>query len=205
MNNNTRFKDSKLEKICKSIKLPTLAKTEDIYLDMLEIIISQQLSGKVAKVIYNRFLELFENKYPAPKTLLYTDDNVLRSVGLSQGKSSYVKNLAGFALSNDLGVSRIESLNDEEIVTLLTQVKGIGRWSVEMLLIFSLQRPNVFPYDDLVIRKSMIDIYKFKTEGKALIAEMMSIAEKWEPNRTLASRYLWAYHGTKKDINKKNC
>lgn len=198
MKNKINFNDSKIEKISKSIELPIISKTEDIYLDMLEVIVSQQLSGKVAKVIYNRFLNLFENNYPSPEILAKTEDDTLRGVGLSGAKTNYVKNLAEFASKNDLSVDHIESLSDDEIVELLTKIKGIGKWSVEMILIFSLQRPDVFPYDDLVIKKSMIDVYGIKKEGKELIAKMISIAEKWRPNRTLASRYLWAHYGLAK-------
>lgn len=191
------FNDLKIENIAKEVNLPKIEKTKDIYLDMLEVIISQQLSGKVAKVIYERFLQLFENNYPKPKTLLNTDDSILRTAGLSQAKTNYVKNLAGFALSNDLSLSYIDSLSDDEIVELLTKVKGIGKWSVEMLLIFSLDRPDVFPYDDLVIKKSMIEIYGIKKEGKELISKMIKTSEKWKPNRTYATRLLWAYWGQK--------
>lgn len=191
------FNDSKLDKISESIDLTKLTKTKDVYLDLLEVIISQQLSGKVAKVIFNRFLELFDDNYPKPEILLNIDVKVLRGVGLSNAKSNYVKNLAEFALNNDLSLSHVDSLSDDEIVELLTKVKGIGKWSVEMLLIFSLDRADVFPYDDLVIKKSMIEIYGIKKEGKDLIEKMNKIAEKWKPKRTIASRYLWAYWGLK--------
>ncbi len=193
----TTITDSKIAEISKKVSLPDITKTKDIYLDMLEIIISQQLSGNVAKVIYNRFLELFKNKYPSPKELLSTNDQKLREAGLSQAKTNYVKNLAEFALNNDLSISHIDSLSDDEIVEFLTKVKGIGKWSVEMLLIFSLDRPNVFPYDDLVIKKSMVEIYGIKKEGKELISKMIIISEKWKPNRTYATRLLWAYWGQK--------
>ncbi len=197
MAKNIALTDTKLINIAKTVDLPPIEKTKDIYLDMLEVVISQQLSGKVAKVIFNRFLNLFENNYPTPIKLLTTDDSTLRNAGLSQAKTNYVKNLADFALKNDLCVKHIDSLSDDEILDLLTQVKGVGKWSVEMLLIFSLNRPDVFPYDDLVIKKSMIEIYGIKKEGKELISAMIKLSEKWKPNRTLATRYLWAYWGQK--------
>ncbi len=191
------FNDSILEKTSNGITLPELVKTEDIYLDLLEIIISQQLSGKVAKVIFNRFLELFDSNYPKPEILVYTKDDTLKNAGLSNSKANYVKNLAAFALNNDLSINHIDTLSDNDILELLTKVKGIGKWSVEMLLIFSLERPDVFPFDDLVIKKSMIEIYVINKEGKELIKRMNSIANKWKPNRTLASRYLWANYDLK--------
>lgn len=197
MKKTTQFNDSILDGICKSIELPKLSKSNDIYLDLLETIISQQLSVNIAKIIFNRFLEIFEKGYPEPKVIIAIDDIKLRSAGLSNAKVQYVKNLALFAISNNISVKHIEKLSDEEIINLLTKVKGVGKWSVEMILIFSLQRPDVFPYDDLVIKKSMVDLYKIKKEGKELIVKMNSIADKWKPNRTIASRYLWAYWGQK--------
>lgn len=197
-----KLNDSKIIDISKTVELPSLTKSNDLYLDLLEVIISQQLSGKIAKIIYHRFLELFENKYPKPDLLVKLDDGILRSAGLSRTKASYVKNLAEFALSHDLSISNIDSLSDDEIIDLLTKVKGIGKWSVEMILIFSLLRPDVFPYDDLVIKKSMVEIYGIKKEGKGLIEKMNSISNKWKPNRSLASRYLWAYYGLKKSEKK---
>lgn len=189
--------DPKIVDISTKVTLPEITKTNDIYLDMVEIIISQQLSGNVAKVIYNRFLELFKDKYPSPKELLNIDALKLREVGLSQAKTNYIKNLADFATKNDLSIKHIDSLSDDEILELLTQIKGVGKWSVEMLLIFSLGRTDIFPFDDLVIKKSMIEIYSIKKEGKELIDSMIKISKKWKPNRTIATRYLWAYWGLK--------
>mgnify|MGYP001170176367 CR=1 FL=1 len=189
------FNDPILDSVTKTIELPSLKKSEDIYLDLLETIISQQLSGNIAKIIFNRFLELFENGYPDAEILAQMKDEKLRSAGLSNAKAQYVKNLATFAISNDITIKHLDHLSDEEIIDLLTKVKGVGKWSVEMILIFSLQRPDIFPYDDLVIKKSMVDLYKIKKEGKELILKMNSIANKWRPNRTLASRYLWAHWG----------
>ena len=203
MKKQKTFNDSKLEKAIQGIELPILTKTKDVYFDMVETIISQQLSGKVATVIFNRFLDLFEDRYPSPELLIIIDDSLLRSAGLSNAKAKYVKNMAEFATKNDLSVKHIDTLSDSELIDLLTQVKGIGKWSVEMILIFSLQRPDVFPYDDLVIKKSMIDVYKIKEEGTKLIQRMEEISEKWKPNRSLASRYLWAYYGIKSKANKK--
>jgi DNA-3-methyladenine glycosylase II len=202
MGNQFTFKDSKIKKISDSLELPILIKTNDIYLDLLEVIVSQQLSGKVAKIIFNRFIKLFDNSYPKPEDLLKTDKNTLLNAGLSNAKANYVINLAEFATANDLSVKQFDSLSDSEIIALLTKVKGIGKWSVEMILIFSLLRPDVFPYDDLVIKKSMIEVYGIKKEGKALIEKMESIANKWKPNRSIATRYLWAYYGMKASAKK---
>lgn len=202
MGSRIPFNDSRIVKISESVELPTLIKTTDIYLDLLEVIIAQQLSGTVAKVIFNRFLELFENRYPQPETLVKFDEKMLREVGLSNAKANYVKNLAAFATTNDLSVSHIDTLSDDEVIEKFTTIKGVGKWSVEMILIFSLLRPDVFPYDDLVIKKSMVEIYGIKKEGKELIEKMESISEKWRPNRSLVSRYLWADYGLKKSEKK---
>lgn len=196
------FDDVILNKICNKVELPELTHTKDIYLDLLEVIISQQLSGHVAKVIFNRFLNLFESKYPNPDVLVKLDNNMLRNAGLSQAKANYVKNLAQFSIENDLSIKSIELLSDSELIDFFTRVKGIGKWSVEMILMFSLKRPDIFPYDDLVIKKSMVEIYGLKEEGKELINKMILIAEKWRPNRSLASRYFWANYGLEKTVKK---
>jgi DNA-3-methyladenine glycosylase II len=104
-----------------------------------------------------------------------------------------VKNLAEFALSNDVGINHIERMTDEQIISYLTQVKGIGRWTVEMILIFSLQRPDVFPIDDLAIKKGMVINYNLASHGKQLAKDMHRIADRWRPHRTLGTLYIWKY------------
>jgi len=189
----TPFNDPKIKNLGKQYDLPQLSVSADLYYDMIENIISQQLSGKVAKVIFNRFCHLYPNRYPDPILVVQTPICSLRDAGLSQAKSDYVKALAHFAINNKNIFVDLYQMEDNEIVRLLVQIRGIGVWTVQMLLIFSLNRPDVFPVDDLAIRNGMQKLYGLKTDGKELRNEMLSIARLWKPNSTLATRYIWAY------------
>lgn len=164
---------------------------EDIYLSLLSSIISQQLSTKVARVIKNRFLDLFPDRYPAPALVLAQPDEILRSVGLSFQKLNYIRNVAHFANEEQLDYKLIADLEDEVLIKHLTQIKGVGRWTAEMILMFTLVRPDVFPVDDLGIQNAMKKLYGLTFTGKLLMAEMNRIAGRWQPYRTLACRYLW--------------
>jgi DNA-3-methyladenine glycosylase II len=164
---------------------------EDIYLTLLGSIISQQLSTKVARVIRDRFLNLFPDQYPGPELVLNQPDEVLRGVGLSFQKIGYLRNVASFAQEGQLDYQLISVLGDEDLIRHLVQIKGVGRWTAEMILMFTLVRPDVFPVDDLGIQNAMKKQYHLSQTGKSLLAEMVRIAEAWRPYRTLASRYLW--------------
>lgn len=170
----------------------------DIYGALLRAIVFQQLSGKVAEVIYARFLDLFDEQYPEATTLLQMPIETLRTVGLSNQKANYVKNIAAFSLEQDLSFDYINSLSDEDLVRYLTQIKGVGRWTVEMLLMFTLQRPDVFPILDLGIRSAMIRLYEIEETGKAQLQRLHEIATVWKPHRTLACRYLWRWYDSVK-------
>ncbi|HNI44762.1 MAG: DNA-3-methyladenine glycosylase 2 family protein [Chitinophagales bacterium] len=170
----------------------------DIYGSLLRAIVFQQLSGKVAEVIYARFVGLFNEQYPEATTLAQMPIEMLRTVGLSNQKANYVKNIAAFSLEQNLHFDYINSLSDEELVQYLTQIKGVGRWTVEMLLIFTLQRPDVFPILDLGIRNAMIRLYEVEETGKAQLQRLHEIAAVWQPHRTLACRYLWRWYDSMK-------
>jgi DNA-3-methyladenine glycosylase II len=185
--------DKVIERIAQNNSLPHIELTKDLYLDLIEDVVSQQLSGKVATVIFNRFLELFPNRYPKPELLCSKTVDDLRSVGLSNSKALYVKNIAEFSLTEDLSVNHINSLSDEEIVELLCKIKGVGVWTAQMVLIFSLNRPDVFPKGDLAIQQGMKHLYCLKSTGKELINDIISISERWKPNRTTGTRYIWLY------------
>ncbi|CAM3515617.1 DNA-3-methyladenine glycosylase [Pontibacter korlensis] len=167
------------------------SRSEDLYLKLLSAIISQQLSTKVAAVIFRRFRELFPEEYPHPQLVLEAPDDVLRGAGLSFQKIGYVRNVAAFAADGNLKHATIDAMEDEDLIRHLTQIKGVGRWTVEMLLMFALERPDVFPVDDLGIQNAMKRHYGLETSGKALRVQMQEIAEKWRPYRTIASKYLW--------------
>ena len=168
----------------------------DIYHSLLSSIVSQQLSTKVVKIIWNRFTDLFVEGYPDAESLLSKDHDLLRGIGLSNSKANYVKNVAEFKLANDMSFDFLQSKSDEEIIEYLSQIKGVGRWTVQMILMFPMDRPNVFPVDDLGIQNAMKRLYNIELEKKELKTRMIDISSVWHPYRTVASKYLWKILGT---------
>ena len=169
------------------------SRKSDLYLELLSSIMAQQLSVKAADTIFERFLDLFPDRYPAPDQLAAMSDEQLRAAGVSRQKAGYVRNVAAFAMAKGFDRRRIQRMNDDEVVAHLTQIKGVGRWTVEMLLMFSLNRPDVFPADDLGIQIAMKKLYRLRGEGRALRQRMVQIAESWHPYRTHACKCLWRW------------
>jgi DNA-3-methyladenine glycosylase II len=182
--------DEKLGKIIDEVGLRIPKQHPDVYFTLLRSIVEQQLSLKAAATIWKRFLNLFDD-YPHPNNILNHDDDYLKSCGLSYQKVNYIKNIARFAIEKDLSDSYVNALNDDEVLKYLTQIKGVGRWTTEMILMFSMGRKNVFPVDDLVIRKAMISLYGVQSQNRALIQELEAIAEGWMPYRSYACFVLW--------------
>src|SRR5690606_35491475 len=121
-------------------------------LSLLQAIVDQQLSVKAAATIWKRFISLFGDGYPHPEVLLALSPQTLRSVGLSGQKTGYLKNIASFSLEKTLDYRKLRAMDDETLINYLTQIKGVGRWTAEMILMFTLTRPDVFPIDDLGIQ-----------------------------------------------------
>lgn len=187
-------KDKKLKKILANADAFELKKADIIHLAVCKSIISQQLSTKVAAVIFQRFLNLFKTKTPSPRQILAIDTETLRSIGLSYAKAGYVHNVCRFWMEHKLTDEKIHGLENEELINLLTQIKGIGRWSAEMILMFSLGREDVFSPDDLGIQQAMIKLYELKPDNKKHLRELMlTQSQKWAPYRTYACLHLWAW------------
>ena len=167
----------------------------DIYVSLLNSIVSQQLSIKVVRIIWRRFTDICPGGYPDANQLLLTDHSLLRRVGLSNSKANYLKNVAEFKLMNDMSFEYLQSMSDEEVIRYLTQIKGVGKWTVQMILMFPMDRPNVFPIDDLGIRNVMRDLYGLQMEQKELRHKLIEIAENWHPYKSLASKYIWEIGG----------
>ena len=165
--------------------LSTLEPTDDLFVAILESIIGQQLSGKAAKTIFARFQKLIPAM--SPKKILSTPDQKIRDCGLSWAKVSYVKNLA-LATQDWLDLEKIKTKTDEDVINELTKIKGIGRWTAEMILIFDLVRPDIFSVGDLGLRTAVAKHYKVDRNNLKKIAK---ISERWKPYRSLASRLLW--------------
>lgn len=191
-------KDKKLETLIKSIPFPEVKLNKNLYASLVEAIISQQLSIAAAKTIHTRFLALFNHTVPSPQSLLSCDNNFLRTAGISNQKAGYLKNIAAFALQNSLNFNDIKHLNDDELISFLCQIKGVGRWTAEMILMFNLQRLNIIPIDDLGIQNSMKKLYKLNEEGKILKELMLKKSKKWEPYKSIACMYLWRWKDEKK-------
>ncbi|MEN9685771.1 MAG: hypothetical protein RLZZ28_1557 [Bacteroidota bacterium] len=186
-------KDKRLAKII-GVEYHELTLHKNIPVRMMASIISQQLSTKVAKVIFKRFLELYKGKEPRPQQVLDTAAPVLRAIGLSNAKVSYVHNVAAFCMEHKVTDKKLLAMSNEEIIDLLVQIKGIGKWSVEMLLMFSLGREDVFAVDDLGIQQAMTKLYKLDSVNKKLMKEqMLKISAKWSPYRTYACLHLWGW------------
>lgn len=169
------------------------ADNTDVYFGLLESITSQQLSVKAADTIFKRFLALFPNGYPKAELLVDTPPENLRSVGLSNQKAQYMRNTATFFIEHQLFEKDWANYSDAEVIQTLSSIKGVGKWTVEMILMFVLRRPDVFPIDDLGVRQAMIRLYKVELEGKAQYQRLTEIAEAWRPYRTYACRYLWRW------------
>ncbi len=189
-------KDPALSRLIEVTEIPNFTPTGRIYYDLLESIVSQQLSVKAATTIFNRFCSIFPDNYPHPVLVTALEPAQLRQVGLSNQKAGYLQNVAHFSLNNDLENHHWDSMSDEEIIEFLSQIKGVGKWTVQMLLMFTLGRPDVFPVDDLGIQQSMIRLYQLNETGKDLKKKMHEIAEPWRPWRTVACRYLWRWKDT---------
>ncbi|MDE3253440.1 MAG: DNA-3-methyladenine glycosylase 2 family protein [Bacteroidota bacterium] len=172
----------------------TLALRNNIPLRMMASIMSQQLSTRVADVIYKRFLDLYKGKEPTPRQVLATAPEKLRAIGLSNAKVGYVQNVAAFCIEHRITDRKLQVMTNEAITDLLVQIKGIGKWSVEMLLMFSLGREDVFAVDDLGIQQAMCKLYKIDASNKKAMKEkMLKISAKWSPYRTYACIHLWKW------------
>lgn len=185
-------KDKKLKKLIDRQEAFTLNRRKHIHIHLCGSIMSQQLSTKVAATIHKRFLNLYEGGAPMPADILSTPVETLRAIGLSNAKTGYVHNVARFALEQGMDASRLNKMDNEEVIAYLTQIKGVGRWTAEMLLMFTLGREDVFAVDDLGIQNAMIGIYKLEREDKrAFREELLRISQKWSPYRTYACLHLW--------------
>ena len=169
-----------------------LKRKKNIPIRLMASIMSQQLSTKVAAVIYKRFLALYNGKEPKAEAVLETPNEALRAIGLSNAKVSYVKNVAQFCIEHNINDRLLSTMNDEAIISLLVQIKGVGKWTVEMLLMFGLGREDVFAVDDLGIQQAMCKLYKIDaTHKKTMQEKMLKLAQKWAPYRTYACLHLW--------------
>jgi DNA-3-methyladenine glycosylase II len=182
--------DPVLARIIKEVGPISIRVSRRRFQALARAIIFQQLAGSAATAIYLRFVNLFPGRsFPTPAQVLALSDEQMRQAGLSRQKSLYLRDLAAHVANKSLNFHRFAAMSDEEIITELIRVKGIGRWSAEMFLMFNLGRPDVLPLDDLGLRSAARKAY-----GLAALPtkrELEQVGERWRPYRTVASWYLW--------------
>lgn len=161
------------------------------YAELIDSIISQQLSVKAAATIHGRVLGLFGGKVPTPEQLLSVDTEAIRACGVSYAKAGYMKDLAAHIIDGRLDMKHISSLPNEGLIEQLTAVKGIGIWSAHMFMIFSLGRLDVLPTGDLGIRKAAMNLYGLPELPKNDDLESLSKKHQWHPYESVAAWYLW--------------
>lgn len=160
----------------------------NLYENLIDSIISQQLSVKAAATISKRFKALFGETFPRPKQILEMPDEKIRECGISYSKIKYIKGICEAIEKGELDLEKLPNLSDEEVIAELTKLKGIGRWTAEMTLMFTLKRLDVFSMGDLGLRNAVAKLYNVDRDDLKKIEE---ISGNWKPYRTLASRYLW--------------
>lgn len=187
-------KDKKLKKIIELQQPFVLNKRKQVWLHLCASIMSQQLSTRVAEVIYNRFLNLFPGRKPTLQAVIDLPFETLRGIGLSNAKTNYVKNVCTFFHAEKITDASLHKMSNEDLIKYLSQIKGVGQWTVEMILMFTLGREDILALDDLGIQQGMIKLYKIEAANKKELREkMLKHAAKWSPYRTYACRYLWGW------------
>jgi DNA-3-methyladenine glycosylase II len=162
-------------------------RSEKLMKELVEAIVSQQLSGKAADTIYKRFLKLFTPKtFPTPEQILKINVGKLRGAGMSYSKASYIKNIAKAFKERQIEIEEIKKMPDEEVILTLTKIKGVGQWTAEMILIFTLNREDVFSLGDAGLKRAIKNLYGISNEKKIL-----KLSESWKPKRSYACWYLW--------------
>ena len=187
-------KDKKLKRIIELQEPFILTKRKNICLHLCNSIMSQQLSTKVADVFQKRFINLYKTKNPTAVEIASTEFDTLRSIGLSNAKANYVLNVCNFFIEEKITDTKLYKMSNEELIKYLTQIKGVGQWTVEMILMFTLGREDVFAVDDLGIQQAICKLYNIDaTDKKGMKEKMLLVSKKWNPYRTYACRYLWGW------------
>ena len=179
-----------LSKFLKSYNIPNLPLEKNYFWSLCRSVIYQQISGKAAKKISERYLSLYENgPRMLPSEVVDIDIKKIFKVGISRQKASYIKNIAHAFNTKIIDEKNISKLDDQEIISQLTTIKGVGKWTAEMFLIFTLRRPDVFPVTDLGVQKGFKIFYSL--DDLPTIELMNKKSESWKPYRTIMSLYLW--------------
>ncbi|HMM62366.1 MAG TPA: DNA-3-methyladenine glycosylase 2 family protein [Candidatus Saccharibacteria bacterium] len=184
--------DPILEVIIKRAGLPTITPHKNYYQELVESIISQQLSVKAADTILKRFLGLFPgDQFPAPELILSKKIEELRAVGLSWQKAGYIQDLALKIIEGNVKFDHLDALTNDEIIAELTQVKGVGVWTVHMFLIFCMGRLDILPVGDLGIKNGIQKLYELDASPTPEVIQNIATANNWHPYESIASWYVW--------------
>ena len=185
-----RQSDPELIPLLDAFKIQDLQPETDYFKSLTRSIVYQQLSGKAAKTILDRFILLYKDKsYPTPVDVINIDHEKLRSVGLSNSKAQYIKNIAHAFLEIPDTYESLEKMDDQDIIDTLITITGVGPWTAQMFLMFTLNRPDVFPVTDLGIQKGFQ--YYYKLSDVPAPVQMLKKSEQWTPYRTVVSLYFW--------------
>lgn len=184
-------KDKKLKKLLKhEVAIPK--PTKHLMVRLVKSILGQQLSVQVAKVMYERFLDLFNGKLPGADDILSLSVEEIKAIGISRPKANYIHNVAQFFKDRKITAAKLNKMSEEEVIELLTEIKGVGRWTVEMLLLFGMGKEDVFAVDDLGVQKGMIEIFELQDlPKKDLLKKMNVLSEKWSPFRSYVCLMMW--------------
>ena len=185
-----RQSDPELIPLLDAFKIQDLQPETDYFKSLTRSIVYQQLSGKAAKTISDRFILLYKDKsYPTPVDVINTNHEKLRSVGLSNSKAQYIKNIAHAFLDNPDTYESLEKMDNQDIIDTLITIKGVGPWTAQMFLMFTLNRTDVFPVTDLGVQKGFQHYYKLSE--MPTLGQMLKKSKKWAPYRTVVSLYFW--------------
>ena len=182
--------DKALVKLLNKFSPRDIFTEKNYFKSLTRFVIYQQLTGKAAKTILDRFVRLYEvEDYPLPQDVVNTDHKVLRSVGLSNAKANYIKNIAQAFLDNTIQADNLHNLPDDEVINQLVSIKGVGPWTAQMFLMFTLARPDIFPTGDLGVQKGFQKYFKLKVLPTP--NELEKRSQIWKPHRTVVSLFLW--------------
>ncbi len=180
--------DPVMKKLIEMYELPEWTDDKNLFLELIESIIGQQLSVKAADTITRRFKEAVGSDTPTAEQILAIDDDTLRAAGNSYGKIKYIKGICLAVINKEIDFDIFRSMSDEEVIAELIKLKGVGNWTAEMFLMFSLGREDVFSLGDLGLRNAVSKLYQIDRDN---LVEIEKISLQWKPYRSLASRYLW--------------
>lgn len=183
--------DPKLAPILTYIRREAISSSATPFMDLAEAIVNQQLSEKAGRTIFVRFCASFPRGRVTPEAILARSDQSLRDIGVSWSKVAYIKSLSDAVASKRLMLADLGQKEDEGVITELTKVKGIGRWTAEMFLMFSLGREDVFSYGDLGLRRAIQMLYRMKREPT--LRQLERLSGKWKPYRTYVALALWNF------------